>query len=98
MAIMYLGKIVEMGSSEDVILNPRHPYTQALITAVPVPDPTARRAEVTISGEVPSAFNPPPGCRFHPRCPYAMEICKEKEPPLIEYENKHLVACYLMKK
>jgi len=96
-AIMYLGKIVEMGSAEDVISKPLHPYTEALLAAVPVPDPTARRAEVTITGEVPSAFNPPPGCRFHPRCPHAMEICMKDEPAIIESEHKHFVACHLVK-
>jgi len=94
MAVMYLGKIVEMGSPENVIQNPFHPYTEALLAAVPVPDPEARRTQVVIKGEVPSGINPPSGCRFHPRCPYAREICKKKEPPMIEIEKKHLVACH----
>lgn len=93
-AVMYLGKIVEKGPTEDLIHKPLHPYTEALIAAVPVPDPTARRIEVRIKGEVPSAVNPPPGCRFHTRCPHAMEICRKKEPPLKEVENR-LLACYL---
>lgn len=97
LAVMYLGKIVEKGSTEDVIRKPLHPYTEALIAAVPVPDPTARRIEVVISGEVPSAINPPPGCRFHTRCPYAMEICKKKEPPLIPVTKNRFVACHLRK-
>jgi len=94
-AVMYLGKIVEMGSTEDVIHKPLHPYTEALIAAVPVPDPTARRISVTLKGEVPSAINPPSGCRFHTRCPHAMEICRQKEPPLIEVANNRYVACHL---
>lgn len=94
-AVMYLGKIVEQGSTEEVIHKPMHPYTEALIAAVPVPDPTARRISVTIKGEVPSAINPPPGCRFNTRCPYAMEICRKKSPPLEEVANNRFVACHL---
>lgn len=97
-AVMYLGKIVERGVSEDVIHKPLHPYTEALIAAVPVPDPTARRIEVVIKGEVPSAINPPSGCRFHTRCPHAMDICRREEPTLTEIaENRH-VACFLRTK
>lgn len=95
MAVMYLGKIVEKGLIENVIGKPLHPYTEALIAAVPVPDPTARRIEVVIKGEVPSAVNPPPGCRFHTRCPHAMDICRKKEPPLIEVDKNRFVACHL---
>ena len=96
-AVMYLGKIVELGTAEQVINNPFHPYTKALIAAVPEPDPKNRYKirEVPIKGEVPSAANIPPGCRFHPRCPYAMDICRKKEPPLIEVEPGHYVACWL---
>ena len=97
MAVMYLGKIVEMGSTEDVVHNPLHPYTKALIAAVPVPDPTARRIEVVIKGEVPSAINPPQGCRFHTRCPHAMEICRQEEPPLIKADENRYVACHLQR-
>ena len=94
--VMYLGKIVEKASTDDLISKPLHPYTQALIAAVPVPDPTARRIEVVIKGEVPSAINPPPGCRFHTRCPNAMDICRKKEPPLVEVGNSNRsVACHL---
>ena len=93
-AVMYLGKIVERGLTEDVILKPLHPYTEALIAAVPVPDPTARRIEIVVKGEVPSAVNPPPGCRFHTRCPHTMEICRKQEPPLIPIEER-LLACHL---
>jgi len=91
---MYLGKIVEKAPTEDLIQKPLHPYTKALIAAVPVPDPTARRIEVTIGGQVPSPVNPPSGCMFHPRCPKAQEICREKEPPLIEVDKVRFVACY----
>lgn len=94
-AVMYLGKIVEKGSTEEVIHKPLHPYTEALIAAVPVPDPTARRIRVTLKGEVPSAINPPAGCRFNTRCPHAMEICRKKEPPLIEISDNRSVACHL---
>lgn len=93
-AVMYLGKIVEMGPTEDLILKPSHPYTEALIAAVPVPDPTSRRIEVTIKGEVPSAINPPPGCRFHTRCPYAKKICKTNEPQLKEAGKGRYIACH----
>lgn len=92
--VMYLGKMVERGPAEDVIMKPLHPYTEALIAAVPVPDPTARRIEVVIKGEVPSAINPPPGCRFHTRCPHVMDVCKKKEPPLIPVSGRS-VACHL---
>lgn len=94
-AVMYLGKIVEKGTTDDVVQKPLHPYTEALIAAVPVPDPTARRIEVVIKGEVPSAINPPSGCRFHTRCPYAMDVCRKKEPPLIELDGGRHVACWL---
>lgn len=94
-AVMYLGKIVEKGTTEDVIMKPLHPYTQALIDAVPVPDPTARRTRVVIKGEVPSAINPPPGCRFHQRCPHTMEVCRTKEPPLLKIGKDRYLACHL---
>ncbi len=99
-AVMYLGKIVEMADSDTIVENPLHPYTQALIAAVPEPDPSNRekRREIKIKGEVPSAAAIPPGCRFHPRCPYAMKICKEKEPPMVEVEPGHQVACWLYAK
>ncbi|MGF3572885.1 MAG: ABC transporter ATP-binding protein [Candidatus Bathyarchaeia archaeon] len=98
-AIMYLGKIMEMGTTEQVIDTPLHPYTKALIAAVPIPDPSARRAEVIIKGEIPSAINPPSGCRFHTRCPeFLGEKCKKEEPELLEIEKGHFVACHLYAK
>jgi peptide/nickel transport system ATP-binding protein len=93
-AVMYLGKIAEQGVTENVIQNPLHPYTEALIKAVPVPDPTARRTEVVLKGEIPSAINPPVGCRFHTRCPYAQEKCRKEEPKLIETGKERYVACH----
>lgn len=98
-AIMYLGKIVEKGSSDDVVLRPLHPYTKALIAAVPLPDPTSRRVEVVIKGEIPSPVYPPSGCRFHTRCPVMIgDICRSKEPVLMEVEKDHFVACHLYSK
>lgn len=97
-AVMYLGKIVETGVTEEIVLKPLHPYTEALIAAVPVPDPTARRIQVTIKGEVPSAVSPPLGCRFNTRCPYAMDICREKEPPLKSMSEKRSLACWVRQK
>jgi len=96
LAVMYLGKIVERGSTETLLTEPLHPYTQALISAVPVPDPTSRRIEVTVKGEIPSPVTPPSGCRFHTRCPvYIGDICRTKEPPLIDVGKNHYVACHL---
>jgi oligopeptide/dipeptide ABC transporter ATP-binding protein len=95
-AIMYLGKIMEMGNIQDVIEQPLHPYTQALIQAVPIPDPTSTRVEAIIKGEIPSPMNPPPGCRFSSRCQTMKgKICLQKEPPLIDVGKKHYVACHL---
>jgi len=95
-AIMYLGKIVEMGTTDQIVYEALHPYTKALIAAVPVPDPTSKRSEVVIKGEIPSPINPPPGCRFHTRCPSIIgDICRQKPPPLIDVGNNHLVACHL---
>lgn len=98
-AVMYLGKVMEQGSTDDVIEDALHPYSQALVAAVPVPDPSSRRIEVRVKGEIPSAVNPPSGCRFHTRCPaYIGDICREKEPPLIDVGNDHFVACHLYSK
>jgi peptide/nickel transport system ATP-binding protein len=94
--IMYLGKIMELGTTDQVISETMHPYTKALIAAVPVPDPTSKRIEVVIKGEIPSPVNPPSGCRFHTRCPsYIGDICRQKEPPLADMGDGHLVACHL---
>jgi len=99
-AVMYLGKIVEIGKSDEIFENPLHPYTKVLISSIPVPDYNLarKREKVRIVGEPPSLINPPRGCRFHPRCPFAMDICKEKEPQLIEIEKDHYVACWLYEK
>jgi len=93
-AIMYLGKIVEMTSMDDLVKNPLHPYTKALMMAVPIPDPTYEKARAVISGEVPTPINPPPGCRFHPRCSQASDICSREEPKLVEMGDGHFVACH----
>jgi oligopeptide/dipeptide ABC transporter ATP-binding protein len=94
-AIMYLGRIMEQGTTDQVILEPLHPYTKALMEAVPVPDPTSKRIEVVIKGEIPSPVNPPSGCRFHTRCPsYIGDICKKVEPQLLDMGKGHLVACH----
>jgi oligopeptide/dipeptide ABC transporter ATP-binding protein len=95
-AVMYLGKIVEVADADNLVKEPLHPYTNALISAVPVPDPTAKRINVVIKGEIPSPVNPPSGCHFHTRCPsYIGDICRTKEPPLIEIGKNHYVACHL---
>ncbi|GEK33010.1 ABC transporter ATP-binding protein [Kurthia sibirica] len=94
-AVMYLGKIVEIADSEMLYENPMHPYTQALLTAVPVPDPDFVRKESLIKGDIPSPANPPTGCAFHTRCPYKMDICSQQTPEIVEYEIGHSVACHL---
>ncbi len=96
-AIMYLGKIVEMGGKETIFSNPKHPYTEALLSAIPIPDPRVKRKRVKLRGEVPSPINPPPGCIFHTRCPLAMDICRREEPELVEIEDGHFVSCHLVK-
>jgi oligopeptide/dipeptide ABC transporter ATP-binding protein len=94
-AVMYLGKIVEMASYSDIYTNPKHPYTQALMSAIPVPDPKAVKEKVILKGDVPSPINPPSGCYFHPRCTYRMEGCNQGEPALKNIGGEHYVACYL---
>ncbi|AFK22594.1 ABC transporter ATP-binding protein [Pyrococcus sp. ST04] len=93
-AVMYLGKIVEIGPTEEVLKNPAHPYTMALIQAVPSIARKRKEKKIEITGEVPNAANPPSGCRFHPRCPFATDECKSKEPKLIEVSHNHFVACH----
>jgi peptide/nickel transport system ATP-binding protein len=95
--IMYLGKIAEIGDLEAVYSNPVHPYTEALLAAVPVPDPTYRRSKPLPKGEIPDPINPPPGCRFHPRCPIAQDVCKQEEPEMLPVDDAtdHMAACHL---
>jgi peptide/nickel transport system ATP-binding protein/oligopeptide transport system ATP-binding protein len=92
--VMYLGKMVELSGRDDLFRDPLHPYTKALISAIPKPDPTARRDRIMLQGDVPSPINPPSGCRFHPRCWIAKSICKEQEPPLEEKKKGHWAACH----
>ncbi|MCW3976573.1 MAG: ATP-binding cassette domain-containing protein [Candidatus Bathyarchaeota archaeon] len=94
-AIMYLGKIIELGEKGALFSNPLHPYTQALLSAIPVPDPERKRKTTELKGEVPSAINIPSGCRFHPRCPKAFSKCPLEEPVLLDIEKDHFVACHL---
>jgi oligopeptide/dipeptide ABC transporter ATP-binding protein len=93
-AVMYLGEIVELADTDQLFDNPMHPYTQALIEAVPIPDPKLKNIKAKLKGEVPSPVNPPTGCRFNPRCTKATQTCREKTPPLIEVAKNHFVACY----
>ncbi len=93
-AVMYLGKMVELASREDLFRNPLHPYTQALMSAIPIPDPNLKRERIILQGDVPSPVNPPKGCRFHPRCPVAIDHCSVEEPPFIEVSPDHWVACW----
>ena len=94
--IMYLGKLVEVAPSEAIFRNPLHPYTRALLSAIPIPDPDARRERLPLKGEIPTAIEPPSGCRFRTRCPLAEPQCAKVEPQLVEVEKDHFVACYLV--
>jgi oligopeptide/dipeptide ABC transporter ATP-binding protein len=94
-AIMYLGKIVELGPRDAVYADPRHPYTRRLLAAVPVPDPRRRAERPPLGGDVPSPLSPPPGCAFHPRCPYAIEVCRQVTPPLDAGRGGRAVACHV---
>jgi oligopeptide/dipeptide ABC transporter ATP-binding protein len=94
--VMYLGKMVEVTNREDLYRDPLHPYTQALLSAIPVPNPRHKRDRIMLTGEVPSPLNPPSGCRFHPRCPIAKEICKQEDPVFEEKRPDHWAACHLV--
>ena len=94
--VMYLGSMMEFGTKEDIFRNPLHPYTKALFSAVPNPDPTAKTQRIKLEGDIPSPATPPKGCRFHTRCPYAKEVCKHIPPQYKEYEEGHFAACHLL--
>jgi len=96
--VMYLGKIVELAQTPELYARPLHPYSIALFSAIPIPDPTVKRKRVVLSGEVPSPVNPPAGCRFHPRCESSMQVCQTQEPKLVDVGNGHFVACHLFSK
>lgn len=93
--VMYLGKVVEIAEKKEMFDSPLHPYTKALLSSIPVPDPTLKRDRVILKGDVPSPIDPPGGCRFHTRCPFAVEKCKQEEPPLRELVNNHFVSCHI---
>jgi oligopeptide transport system ATP-binding protein len=99
-AVMYLGKVAEITTSDELYDNPLHPYTQALLSAVPIPNPTVdrQRTRILLTGDVPSPINPPAGCHFHPRCQLAEEACNQEEPQLIDIGNEHWVACHRVTK
>jgi oligopeptide/dipeptide ABC transporter ATP-binding protein len=92
---MYLGRIVEIGPKREIFRRPHHPYTKALLAAVPVPDPDMKRTEQMVRGEIPNAIEPPSGCHFHPRCPYAIPACREGRPPERDLGGGHFSACIL---
>jgi oligopeptide/dipeptide ABC transporter ATP-binding protein len=94
-AVMYLGRIVELAAKDTIFAQPLHPYSEALIAAAPLPDPRAKRNQLVLEGDVPSPMNPPPGCHFHTRCPYAGARCRSEDPKLREVAPGHLVACHL---
>ncbi|KIX13634.1 ABC transporter ATP-binding protein [Dethiosulfatarculus sandiegensis] len=95
-AIMYLGRIVELASDKEIYERPLHPYTQALLSAVPIPDPGRKTKRIILQGDVPSPLNPPMGCNFNTRCPFAKDICFQEDPPLRQQEKGHLAACHLL--
>ncbi|MBR6650471.1 MAG: dipeptide ABC transporter ATP-binding protein, partial [Clostridia bacterium] len=94
--VMYLGSMVEFGTKEDIFSNPLHPYTKALFSAIPHPDPDVKMNRIILKGDIPSPANPPKGCRFHTRCPHAKDICKEVTPEYKDYGNGHCAACHLL--
>ena len=91
---MYLGKVVEIAERRDMFRSPQHPYTQALMSAIPIPQPGLKRQRIILSGDVPSPVNPPKGCHFHPRCPEVMPICSSLEPQLVQLGTGHFAACH----
>ena len=93
-AVMYVGKLVELANTADLFCTPKHPYTEALLSAVPKPDPRLRAQRIILEGDVADPANPPSGCYFHPRCRYAQSVCETAEPPLRDIGDKHFVACY----
>ena len=93
--VMYLGNLVELASKEQIFKNPKHPYTEALLSAVPIPDPDKKMNRIILQGDIPSASNPPKGCKFHTRCPKCMDICKEQAPDWKDYGEGHYTACHL---
>jgi len=93
--VMYLGNLVEYGETQDIFDRPLHPYTKALFSAIPIPDPTVRRERIVLQGSIPSPANPPKGCKFHTRCPYATDRCREEAPCQREVEPGHYVVCHL---
>ena len=95
-AVMYLGKLVEIAEKAELFENTLHPYTQALLSAIPIADPTYDKERIILEGDVPSPVDPPSGCRFHPRCPKAMDVCSEKEPEFKDYGDEHFAACHLL--
>ena len=97
-AVMYLGRIVEIGTMREVLKKPQHPYTQALLSVIPVPNPRMRKERVILQGETPNPIDLPSGCRFHPRCPVAIDVCKQSDPPLIQLSDTHEAACLLVVK
>jgi oligopeptide/dipeptide ABC transporter ATP-binding protein len=96
-AVMYLGKIVELTTRDELYINPLHPYTEALLSAIPIPNPRLKRERTILKGDIPSPLNPPQGCRFHTRCPVAMDICSQEEPEFLEARLGHWVACWLVR-
>jgi oligopeptide/dipeptide ABC transporter ATP-binding protein len=94
-AVMYLGKVVELGTTEQVFRAPQHPYTKALLDAIPVPDPSRRVSAPPLRGEIPSPITPPDGCRFHTRCPVAIDVCRVDEPELTQFDDGHVAACHV---
>lgn len=93
--VMYLGSMAELAPKEELYSHPLHPYTQALLSAIPIPDPTLKKSRIILKGDIPSPAKPPSGCRFHTRCPYVMNKCKEVSPEFKEVATDHFVACHL---